>query len=116
MALSTYLYFANEKYKTQKLENPDLKVTEIMRNNGEAWKKLTEEQKKPFEKLHQEDVVRHEKEMKEFNELGYYTTADGIKSTFMTRKHKVQEFEKGTVMPKKVTTGYIYFVSEASKG
>lgn len=116
VALSTYFYFGMENAKKLKKDSPDMKITEIARKNGEAWKKLSLEEKKPYEALHQKDLKRHEKEMKEFNELGYYTNADGIKSTFMTKKHRVQEFEVGTVMPKKVKSPFIIFMAEASTG
>jgi len=36
------------------------------------------------------------------SELGYFINSDGIKSTFLTKKGRAQEFEIGTVMPKKV--------------
>jgi len=105
-----------ENRKAVLKETPDMKLTDIAKKNGEAWKKLTEDQKKPYEALHQKDIKRHEKEMKEFNELGYYTNAEGVKSTFMTKKHRVQEFAIGTMMPKKIKTPFIIFMAESSKG
>ncbi len=52
-----------------------------MSKAGAQWKELTEEQKAPYEKLHLQDVKRYEKQLKEFEEHGYYTLADGTKST-----------------------------------
>jgi hypothetical protein len=38
--------------------------------------------------------------MKEFEKTGFFTTSDGVNSKFLDKKHRVIEFEKGTVMPK----------------
>jgi len=77
-----------------------LKITELAKLNGENWKKLTDNQKKPFVDMQQKDQVRFDKETKQFKELGYFFNSAGVKSTFLTKKGRVQEFEIGTVMPK----------------
>lgn len=73
---------------------------------------MTDKDKQPFVKLHDLDIKRHEKEMKEFNKFGYFHNSDGIKSTFLTKKGVAKEFESGTVMPKKVKIGYMFYHSE----
>lgn len=90
-------------------EQPNLKITEMAKLNGEQWAKLTEEEKVPFSKLNAEDVTRHEKETKQLNELGYFINAAGVKSTLLSKKGKVLDFAEGTVMPKKALSGYLCF-------
>lgn len=62
--------------------------------------------------MQQEDQKRFEKETKQFNELGYFINSDGIKSTYLNKKGKAQEFEIGTIMPKKVGTPYMFYLQE----
>lgn len=38
--------------------------------------------------LREADIVRHQKQMDEFNSKGYFTTEDGIKSTELKQKKK----------------------------
>lgn len=73
---------------------------------------MTDKEKEPYFKLSEQSKVLYEKEMKQFKELGYYVNSEGIKSTFLNKKHVAQEFEYGTVMPKKVTSSYMCFNSE----
>ncbi len=60
----------------------------------------------------EKDRVRYEKEQKQFNELGYFVNSDGVKSTFLDKRGKKQEFATGTIKPKKVTTPYMFFFVE----
>jgi len=110
-----YIYFFTLNYKSTKEKNPSLTITEITKQTGEKWNKMTEKEKQPFVKLHEQDVIRHEKEMNEFKKLGYFTNSDGVKSTFLTKKGKAMEFEAGTVMPKKVKPAFMFFHSEYYK-
>jgi len=48
-------------------------------------------------------------------ELGYFINSDGIKSTFLTRKGKVMEFEEGTILPKRPFSAYIMFFKNFCK-
>lgn len=45
--------------------------------------------------------------------MGYFINSDGVKSTFLTKKGKAQEFEIGTVMPKGVISAYMFFNKES---
>jgi hypothetical protein len=93
-------------------ENPNLSITDVAKQNGEAWKATTNEQRKKFDELVKKDTDRHNKEMKEFQETGFFTNSDGINSKFMTKKHRVQEFVKGTVLPKQAKTAFMCFSIE----
>jgi hypothetical protein len=90
--LSAFICFSNQNRSTLTKANPDKKMTEIFKLNGESWGKLTEIEKKPFVKMQKEDQGRFEKESKQLSELGYFINSSGIKSTFLTKKGKAQEF------------------------
>jgi len=79
------MYFIAENREKVVKANPGIKMTDIAKKSGEDWGKLTEVQKKKYEKMFEKDKVRQEKEMKEFNEKGFFHNSDGIKSTFPTK-------------------------------
>jgi hypothetical protein len=49
-------------------------------------------EKIPFEQMQKEDYRRFEKETKQLSEFGYFINSSGIKSTFLNKKGKAQEF------------------------
>lgn len=61
--LSAYVFFSNANRERIIKKFPDIKITEIMRQSGEDWKKLTEEQKKKFDPMIEKDKARFDKEM-----------------------------------------------------
>jgi len=80
--MGAYFHFYLESAK----KYPDFSMCEISKKTGEDWKKLSDDQKKKYESLKLKDGVRFEREMKEFNEKGFFTNSDGIKSTFLKKK------------------------------
>ena len=48
---------------------------------AENWRNLAAEDRKPYEAMAQKDGLRRDKEMKEFNETGYFTNKDGLHSS-----------------------------------
>lgn len=111
-AKSSYMFYMNEQYPISSKANPELKMVDITKLNTDKWKTLTDKQKAKYEKMNEADKVRHEKEMKQFNELGYFINSDGVKSTLIGRKGKVLEFEADVVTPKKPPSSYIFWGKE----
>lgn len=66
-----------------------------MKQAGAEWNVMTEEEKKPYEKLHKKDQKRHDREVKEFKEKGYYTMADGTRSDEVHEPGKKKRASKG---------------------
>ncbi|CCW59605.1 unnamed protein product [Phytomonas sp. EM1] len=60
-ALSSYMYFANDF----RVKHPELGMTEQMKQAGMEWKKLTDEEKKPFELKAAQDKERYQRECQE---------------------------------------------------
>jgi HMG (high mobility group) box len=56
-ACSAYIYFSNETIPKLKAEQ-GVAHKDAMSKAGELWHTLTEEQKKPFNKKHDDDVLR----------------------------------------------------------
>lgn len=83
-----------------------------MKKSAEMWNSMSDTDKAPYLKLHQEDVARHEREEKELKEKGYFVNSDGVKSTDLTKKHKAKDYSDDTVMPKKAKSGFMFFNKE----
>ncbi|CDW84813.1 UNKNOWN [Stylonychia lemnae] len=106
-AISSYIYFSNEM--VPKIKKDDgLSHKEAMSKAGELWGKLSADDKKPFDKLHDDDVkrqilsltyliLRYEKQLKELQTKGYFIMADGTKSSdhaVVGKKKRGQRSEK----------------------
>jgi urocanate hydratase len=81
-----------------------MKHTDFMKIAGERWNLLTDKEKEPYNKLAEADKKRYEKQMKEWEDKGYYTLEDGTKSSKFAKKSGAgedSESEKEIVKPKK---------------
>lgn len=56
-AISAYIFFSNETVPKLKAEE-GISHKEAMGKAGKIWNDLSEEAKKPYNKMHDEDVVR----------------------------------------------------------
>ena len=83
-AIGTYIYFNTAMTKKIK-EEEGLPHKEAFSKAGQMWKSATEEEKKPFEAQHLEDVKRYEAQLKMLKEKGYFMI-DGVKSTDLEDK------------------------------
>lgn len=63
--MSAFFCYSNQKRANMMKENPDMKITEVAKSLGESWRKLTEEEKKPFIAMQEEDQVRFDKQTKQ---------------------------------------------------
>lgn len=68
---NAYLLFCEqekERLRQQQQEDPENNTRDLSKAMTEAWKALSEEDRKPFYKLYEEDRVRYQKEMAEYNQ------------------------------------------------
>ena len=79
-------------------------MTEIAKVTGERWKTLTDAKKEKYAKLAEQDKARHEKEITQLREKGYFINSEGVKSTDI--KPEIKDFPKDTVMPKGIKSAY----------
>ena len=82
-----YFFFAKAKLPEIKAEDDNLSHPEAMKKCGEAWKKATEEEKKPFLALQAVDKQRYDEEMKKY---------DPVVTTDKTKKIKTKATVKTT--------------------
>ena len=66
------------------------------------WTKLSDKQKKKYQKLAEADKVRYDREVEFLIKNGYFINQNGEKSTDLFKPSNV-------VMPNKVTSAYIFF-------
>ena len=59
---SGFMFFSQERRKTLKEEQPNVSITDASKIIGAEWKKLTEEEKRPYDELAQKDRERYKKE------------------------------------------------------
>ncbi len=65
---SSYIFFCSSKREEVKNNNDGISNTEITIKLAQLWKQLSDEDKKPFEDLAQQDKLRYNNEMTEYTE------------------------------------------------
>ena len=100
------------------------KQKEAFTLSSEAWQKASEEEKAPYVKQAAADQQRVVKQTEELKRKGFYTLADGSKSTdeknkalfkVKAKKGKEEEKEWQHPPPKRAMTAWTYFNSESYK-
>lgn len=107
-ALSPYIIFVNENREKVKAKNPDIKNTELLSEMGNLWKQASEEEKSRYQKLADQDKLRHEREM------AAYVAAGGavFKRGSGKKKAKSAKKEKDPNAPKRPMTAYFFFAGD----
>lgn len=65
-ALSSYMFFCQDKREALQKKYPDDKVTDIAKKLGAKWKKVSASDKKKYEAQAEKDKARYEKEMAKY--------------------------------------------------
>ena len=79
-ACGAYNYFVSE-YLSQHKPTTEVKITKIMSQAAEHWNKMSDQSKKKFVDMHEEDLKRFKQQQSDFEKLGYFMMPDGSKST-----------------------------------
>eukprot|EP01117_Protostelium_nocturnum_P011167 TRINITY_DN4056_c0_g1_i1.p1 TRINITY_DN4056_c0_g1~~TRINITY_DN4056_c0_g1_i1.p1 ORF type:complete len:207 (+),score=87.30 TRINITY_DN4056_c0_g1_i1:111-731(+) len=66
-AMSSFMFFANEKRAEVKAKYPDLKVTEIGKKLAELWKELDADEKKKYSDIADSDRERYRNAISTYN-------------------------------------------------
>lgn len=99
-ATTAFMAFTNDVRPGIMKSHPEKKITEVAKIIGEAWNKLSDKQKVPFEKKNEKDKVRYQEEMDQLMTKGFFINQDGVKSTDIAVKKKrkpaapVEDLEK----------------------
>lgn len=81
-----------EKYGWKlRADGEEMKHTDFMGIAAAKWGALSEAERAPYEALAEKDRQRYEVQLAEWKEKGYYTMADGQKSTVLAKGGKVEE-------------------------
>ena len=64
--LSAYFFYIQERREALKKEKPNLDNKELIRTMGEEWNKLSDEEKKPYSKMAENDKKRYQDEIKAY--------------------------------------------------
>jgi len=98
---SAYMFFAKDARKRIREENPDASFGEIGKLVGEAWKKCSDEDKKKYQAMAQEDTARYKKEMSNYSAPAMSDDSDD--------GGKKKKPTKDPNAPKKPKTSYMHF-------
>ena len=75
---SSWQFFNSEKVKELYAAGNGKNAFSV---SSEAWKQMDEEEKAPYEKKSQDDKARFNDQVAELSKHGYFTLADGSKTT-----------------------------------
>ncbi|CAI5758445.1 unnamed protein product [Candida verbasci] len=93
---NAYLIFC-EQEKERLKSDPDHIPHDLSKNMTENWKNLTEEDKKPYFKLYEDDKIRYQKEMEVYNSKKHPNEDGEDKKD--TKKQKVRKEDGGDETP-----------------
>ncbi|XP_020250206.1 FACT complex subunit SSRP1 isoform X2 [Asparagus officinalis] len=65
-AMSGFMHFSNAERENIKKSNPGMAFTDVGRALGEKWKKMTAEEKEPYESMAQADTKRYKEAMADY--------------------------------------------------
>lgn len=104
---TAYIAFAASRRPALNDVEPKLSFTEIAKVLGEEWRKLSDEEKAPFEKIASDDKLRYAEEKE-----AYLKRAADSPNTEINVKRKVKVQLKDPSKPKKAPSGYDIFRRE----
>ena len=97
---NTAWIFYNTEQVVKLKEKDGLSHKDAFAKSAEIWKTLKDNQKAKYEKMAKADEERYKKQLEELEKKGYFTNADGTKSTDMQLDPK-KKFGKDVVLPKR---------------
>ncbi|CAI5732465.1 unnamed protein product [Hyaloperonospora brassicae] len=99
-ALSAFMFFSNDIRDTVKKEMPELQFLEISSEIGRRWKKITDEERRPYDELAAADKRRYMEEKED------YVPDPSFEATKGTRK------KKDPNAPKRALSAYFFFCND----
>ena len=99
---SAYLYYCDAERKAVMKKHPDYRVTDVSKELGPAWQKLSDKAKAKYDKLATKDKARYEAEM-----ASYVPPAKRDASP--VRKSKAAKAPKDPNAPKRGRNAFLFF-------
>jgi hypothetical protein len=100
--LSAYMFYCQANREIVKKANPSLTFADLGKMLGENWKSLSESERKPYDKQHNADKERYEREKAENPDAD----TGGKKAKKSTKAKKA---DKPAGLPKRPLTSYMLF-------
>jgi hypothetical protein len=107
---SAWIYFNTETVAKLKVEQKMEQKTAFAKS-AEIWKTMNDTDKTPYAAKAKADEVRFQTQLKELEDKGFFTTADGIKSTDLYVDPK-KKYGEDCFVPKKPLSAYLFFTTE----
>jgi len=76
-AISAFFFYQKTRRESLKTEQKDLTNKQLISKMSEEWKNLSEDQRKPYQKMAEQDKARYEKDKKEYEK----TKASAVSTT-----------------------------------
>jgi hypothetical protein len=93
-ALSGYFFFGNSIRARLVKENQTAKVTDIAKLISAEWAKISDKGKEKYTKMNADDKIRYEKQLKEYEDKGYFKRDDGTRSNVPSKADVAKAEEK----------------------
>ncbi|PRP86617.1 structure specific recognition protein 1 [Planoprotostelium fungivorum] len=108
-AMSSFMFFANEKRPEVREANPGMKITDVGKRLGELWKETSAEERKKYELMSSRDSERYQEELKSYVPPPEEDNSDSDSSSGKKRRKRVK---KDPNQPKRPTTSFMFFANE----
>ncbi|EGZ20308.1 hypothetical protein PHYSODRAFT_285400 [Phytophthora sojae] len=99
-ALSAFMFFSNDIRETVKKEMPELAFLQISSEIGRRWKKISDEERRPYDELAAADKRRYQEEKED------YVPDPSFETTKGSRK------KKDPNAPKRALSAYFFFCND----
>ncbi|KAM6182278.1 transcription factor A, mitochondrial [Erethizon dorsatum] len=115
--VNSYIRFTREKISILKAQNPDMKLTELMKRIAEQWKELPDAEKKMYEDAYKVEWKAYKEEMDRILEAltpaQRASLAENKTQRLLKRKGIIKKKELSMLgKPKRARTAYNIFLSE----
>eukprot|EP01089_Gocevia_fonbrunei_P009266 TRINITY_DN2138_c0_g1_i2.p1 TRINITY_DN2138_c0_g1~~TRINITY_DN2138_c0_g1_i2.p1 ORF type:complete len:231 (-),score=70.23 TRINITY_DN2138_c0_g1_i2:69-761(-) len=109
--LTAYMIFSQEKRGEIKQNNPDVSFGEVGKLLGQAWQKLSSDDRVPFENKSKEAKVRYQEELKKYKE-DHPDSSDDEPPKKRLKGEKAKRKPKDKNAPKKPCSAFFWFSKE----
>ena len=106
---SAWIYFNSETVAKLKSEQK-MEQKAAFGKSAEIWKGLSDVDKEPYSAKAKDDELRDKKQLKELEEKGYFTTAEGGKSSDLYVDPK-KKYGEDCMVPKKPLSAYLFYTT-----
>jgi len=101
--MNAYMFFANTERSKTKLENPEMNNKDIIKNIGEKWRGMDDDEKQPYKDKAEDDKWRYKKEKNDYEKAHPFTNENSESTRGDMTKTKKAKAHIKKKKPKKTT-------------